>query len=69
MTTNEPQATIPSASANEVHEHALDLARHRRGITKRMRRKQTDMRLEALAGMGDDPSAGSVKPSAPAPAG
>ncbi len=58
MTTNDSvpvssQVATVQPLVSAVHEHAIDLARHRRAITKRLRRKQTDMRLEALAGLDD----------------
>ncbi len=67
MATNQLQTSSTSAAFGEVHEHAVELARHRRAITKRLRRKQTDMRLEALASLADI-QADHQKLSAPAPA-
>ena len=68
MTTNQLQTCSTTSVSGELHEHAVELARNRRAITKRLRRKQTDMRLEALASLADT-HADQQKLSAPAPAG
>ena len=47
-----PDARVGAPSAA----HAVDLVRHRRQITKRQTRKQTTLRIEALATL--DPTTG-----------
>ena len=70
-------SSVPDARAQDSRvgapsaAHAVDLVRHRRQITKRQTRKQTTLRIEALATLdpatGAAPAAGGI--SAPAPAG
>ena len=48
MTTNEPQYCTGGSQCHDLHEHAIEHARERSLLTKKLRRKQTDMRLKAL---------------------
>lgn len=41
----------PAAQAATATEQTVAIARHRREITKRMTRKQTELRLDALAAL------------------
>lgn len=49
MTTKELQVGCAGSAYGDLHEHAIEHARERSQLTKKLRRKQTDMRLKALS--------------------
>lgn len=49
MTTNASQLSNGASQCGDLHEHAIEHARVRSLLTKKLRRKQTDMRLKTLS--------------------